>query len=101
MTLKMGSRSFSCRSRVYLRVGKRFIDSVVIQQRPFDGGSVMVWGGISFRSRTALVVVDGTFTGIRYSDEIIRPHVLPFVQQHNATLQQDNAHMSRWSSPSP
>ena len=51
----------------------------------------MVWGGISSRGRTALVVVDGTLTGIRYRDEIIRPHVLPFVQQHNATLQQDNA----------
>ena len=50
-----------------------------------------MWDGISSRGRTALVVVDGTLTGIRYHDEIIRPHVLPFVQQHNATLQQDNA----------
>ena len=57
----------------------------------------MVWGGISSRGRTALVVVDGTLTGIRYRDEIIRPHVLPFVLQHNATLQQDNArpHVAR------
>ena len=37
------------------------------------------------------MVVDGTLTGIRYREEIIRPHVLPFVQKHNATLQQDNA----------
>ena len=51
----------------------------------------MVWGGISSRGRTALVVVDGTPSGIRYRDEIIRPHVLPIVQQHNATLQQDTA----------
>ena len=41
--------------------------------------------------KIALKVVDGTLTGIKYRDEIIRPHVLPFVQQHNATLQQDNA----------
>ena len=79
------------RSRGYRRVGERFHDSCVIQRRPFGGGSVMVWGGISARGRTALVVVDGTLTGIRYRHEIIRPHVLPFVQQHNATLQQDNA----------
>ena len=51
----------------------------------------MVWGEISSCGRTALVVVDGTLTGIRYHDEIKRPHVLSFMQQHDATLQQDNA----------
>ena len=78
--------------RVYCRVGKRFHESCVIERRPFGGGSVMVWGGISSRGRTALVIADGTLTGIRYRDKIIQPHVLPFVQQRNATLQQDNAH---------
>ena len=79
------------RSRVYRRVGELFHDSCVIQRRrPFGGGCVMVWGGILSRGRTALVAVD-TLTGIRYHDEIIWPHVLSFVQQHNATLQQDNA----------
>ena len=63
----------------------------MIQRRPFGIGSVMVLGGISSRGRTALVVVDGTLTSIRYRDEIIRPHILLFVQQHNATLQQGNA----------
>ena len=83
-------------SRVYRRVGERFHDSCVIQRCSFGG---MWWNLI--RGRTALVVVDGTLTGIRYRDEIIRPRVLPFVQQHNATLQQDNArpHVARWSSP--
>ena len=61
-------------SKMYRCVGECFHDSL-----------------ISSRGRTAHVVVDGTLTGIRYRDEIIRPHVLPFVQQHNATLQQDNA----------
>ena len=83
--------SSDSRSREYRRVGERFHDSCVIQRRSLGGGSVMVWSGISSRGRTALVVVYGTLTGIRYRDEIIRPHVLPFVQQHNATLQQDNA----------
>ena len=51
--------------RVYCRVGERFHHSCVIERRPFGGGSVMVWGGISSRGRTALVVADGTLTGIR------------------------------------
>ena len=85
------------RSRVYRRVGERFHDSCVIERRPFGGGSVMVWGGILSRGRTALVVVDGTLTGIRYREKIIRSHVLPFVQQRNATLKYDNArpHVAR------
>ena len=82
--------SINGRSRVYRSVGERFHDSCVIQRHPFGGGSIMVCGGLSSRGRTALVVVDGTLTGIRYRDEIIRPHVLPFVQQHSAMLQQDN-----------
>ena len=71
---------------MYRCVGEHFHHSCVIERRPFGGGSVMVWGGISSRGRTAIVVVDGTLTGIRYRDEIIQAHVLPFVQQHNATL---------------
>ena len=60
---------------------------------------VVPWCGVTSHPvpETVLVVVDGTHTGIRYRDEIIRPHVLPFVQQHNATLQQDNVrpHVAR------
>ena len=74
------------RSRVYCLVGELFHDSCVIERRPYGGGSVMVWGGISSRGRTAIVVVDGTLTDIRYRDEIIQAYGLPFVPQHNATL---------------
>ena len=66
------------RSRVYRRVGERFHDSCVIERRPFGGGSVMVWGGILSRGRTALVVVDGTLTGIRYREKnhtVSRPSI--------------------------
>ena len=63
---------------MYRRVGERFHDSCVIERRPFSGGSVMVWVGISSRGRKALVDVDGTLTVIRYRDEIIWPHILLF-----------------------
>ena len=35
------------RSREYRRISERFLDSYVIQRRPFGGGSVILWGGIS------------------------------------------------------
>jgi hypothetical protein len=50
-------------------------------------------------SRTALVVVAGNLTGMRYRDEIVQPYVIPFIQAqaNNVTFQQDNArpHVAR------
>ena len=79
--------------RVYRRPGERFTDVNVRQHHQFGGGSVMVWGGISIHHRTPLYVVDGNLTGIRYLNEIIRPLVLPGLQQigSGAVLQDDNA----------
>ena len=52
----------------------------------------MIWGGITTRHRTQLEVINGNLTGIRYH-EVLRPHVLPFLQVHghHITLRQDNA----------
>ena len=55
----------------------------------------MVWGGISVRSRTELLVLNGTLTGQRYINEVLQPVVLPFVQQHHVVLQDDNARPHR------
>ena len=70
---------------------------LVIERDRLGGGSVMVCGGISHGLKSQLVVVDGNLTAARYRDEILRPHVIPFLQQHNLTLQQDNArpHVAR------
>ncbi|GFY22094.1 transposable element Tcb2 transposase [Trichonephila clavipes] len=39
----------------------------------------MVWGGISIGGRTDLHIIrNGTLTGRRYTDEILRPHVIPY-----------------------
>ena len=75
------------------------MDDCVVQRRQFGGGSVMVWGGITTHGRTPLQVINGNLTGIRYRDEIIQPHVIPFIrrQQNPVNLQQDNArpHVAR------
>ncbi|GFX83819.1 transposable element Tcb2 transposase [Trichonephila clavipes] len=39
----------------------------------------MVWSGISIGGRTDLHIIrNGTLTGRRYADEILRPHVIPY-----------------------
>ena len=85
------------RQRVYRHNGEGFADACVVERDRFGGGSVMVWGGISHGLKPQLVVNDGNLTAARYRDEILRPHVIPFLQQHNLTLQQDNArpHVAR------
>lgn len=81
------------RGLVYRRQGERFADNCVLQRSMMRGGSVMVWGGISYTARTNLVIINGNLTGIGYRDEIITPHVEPFLNANGPgmILQQDNA----------
>ena len=52
----------------------------------------MVWGGVSLQHRTDLVVIAGNLNAVRYREDILLPHVAPFLQAHpDMTLQQDNA----------
>ena len=85
------------RQSAYRRNGERFANACVVERDRFGGGSVMVWVGISHGSKSQMVVIDGNLTVARYIDEILRPHVIPFLQQYNLTLQQDNAmpHVAR------
>lgn len=59
----------------------------------WGGGAVMVWAGISRDARTPLVFIQGNLTAQRYIDEVLTPHVIPFMEQHGQlqTLQHDNA----------
>ena len=52
----------------------------------------MVWGGMSQHHRTELVVNAGNLNAVRYREDILLPHVVPFLQAHpDMTLQHDNA----------
>ncbi|GFW40415.1 DDE_3 domain-containing protein [Trichonephila clavipes] len=52
----------------------------------------MVWGAIAYDSRSTLIVMCETLTGICYVDDILRPHVGPFLNGlPGAIFQQDNA----------
>ncbi|GFW74435.1 hypothetical protein TNCV_2413341 [Trichonephila clavipes] len=45
----------------------------------------MVWGAIIYDSRSTLIVMRGTLTGQRYVDDILRPHVGPFLNGLSGT----------------
>lgn len=64
---------------VYRRDGERYSQCNIRPSRNFGGGSVMLWGGISLRGRTELVVVNqGTMTADRYIRDILEEHVVPY-----------------------
>ncbi|GFW79564.1 transposable element Tcb2 transposase [Trichonephila clavipes] len=51
----------------------------------------MVWGAIAYDSRSTSIVMRGTLTGQRYVDDILPPHVGPFLNGlPGAIFQQDN-----------
>lgn len=81
------------RHRVYRRVNEHYADACVEERDRFGGGaSIMVWGGISHGQRTPLVPIRGNLNAVKYRDDILAPHVVPFLQANpNFTLQQDNA----------
>ncbi|GFX12210.1 transposable element Tcb2 transposase [Trichonephila clavipes] len=57
-----------------------------------DDNRVRVWRRPAYDSRSRLIVMCGTLTGQRYIDDILRPHVGPFVNGlSGAIFQQDNA----------
>ncbi|GFV02692.1 transposable element Tcb1 transposase [Trichonephila clavipes] len=65
--------------------------NTVLRQTAHTAG-VMVWGAIAYDSRSTLIAMRGTLTSQRYVDDILRPHVLPFINGlPGAIFQQDNA----------
>ncbi|GFV50353.1 transposable element Tcb1 transposase [Trichonephila clavipes] len=60
----------------------------------------LVWGAIAYDSRSTLIVMRGTLTGLSCVDDILRPHVGPFLNgPHGAIFQLDNArpHTARFA----
>lgn len=89
---------FSGRSRVYRRRGERYSRSCIVEKEQCGGGSVMMWGGISLHTKTALVTVQGRLNARAYQNQIVRPHIVPHVRANRGMiLAQDNApcHVAR------
>ena len=79
------------RQRVWRREGERYDSCCEIDR--WGGPSVMVWASIFTRTRTPLVIVEGNLTAQCYVTEVLRPHLLPFLQAHPdiTVFQQDRA----------
>ena len=90
-------RTLDGRMRVWRRQGERFADCCTDRVTAFGGGSIMVWGGISVRGKTDLVIIGGNLNAVRYRDQILRPVAVPYLQNMgpNAILQDDNARPHR------
>ena len=48
----------------------------------FGGGGVTVWGCFSLNCKLDIFVLDGTLTGQKYLDQILRPLVVPHFDNH-------------------
>jgi hypothetical protein len=56
------------RKRVYRRRKERFARNCVLEVNNFSGGSVMIWGAISYARKTLLGHIPGA---------VLTPHMLP------------------------
>ncbi|GFT18060.1 transposable element Tcb2 transposase [Trichonephila clavipes] len=67
------------RVRVWRRPGERYNFPHTVLRHTSRTASVMVWGGIAYDNRSTLIVMRGTLTGQHYVDDILQPHVGPFL----------------------
>ncbi|GFY28594.1 transposable element Tc3 transposase [Trichonephila clavipes] len=80
------------RVRAWRRPGEPYHSSHTVLRHTARTAGVMVWEGIAYDSRSTLIVMRGTLTGQRYVDDILRPHIGPFLNGlPGAIFQQDNA----------
>lgn len=87
-------RSPDGRERVWRRPHERFAECTFSPRISFQGGSIMVWAGISLEARTELYIVPrGSITAARYIDEILQDFVVPYAGfiGNDFVLMHDNA----------
>ncbi|GFX08309.1 transposable element Tcb1 transposase [Trichonephila clavipes] len=79
------------RVRVWRHAGGWYNSPHTVLRHTARRAGVMVWGTIAYDSRSTFIVMRGTLTGQLYVDDILRPHVGPFLNGlPGAIFQQDN-----------
>ncbi|GFT78190.1 transposable element Tc3 transposase [Trichonephila clavipes] len=80
------------RVRVWRLPGEQYNFPHTVLRPTARTASVMVWGATVYDRRSTLIVMRRTLTGQRYVDDILRPHLGPFLNSlPGAIFQQDNA----------
>ncbi|GFX55762.1 transposable element Tcb2 transposase [Trichonephila clavipes] len=93
--------SLECDTRrvlVWRDRGTRNNPAFVRERSQYRRAGWMVWDGISIGGRTDLHIIrNGTLTGRKYADEILRPHVIPYAGAigDSFVFQDDNARRHR------
>ncbi|GFX52962.1 transposable element Tcb1 transposase [Trichonephila clavipes] len=93
--------SLECDTRrvlVWRDRGTRNNPAFVRERSQYRRAGWMVWSRISIGGRTDLHIIrNGTLTGRRYADEILRPHVIPYAGaiRDSFVFQDDNARPHR------
>ncbi|KAI4465039.1 transposable element-related [Holotrichia oblita] len=88
------------RMRVRRRRGERRDIQFPVERHVHRAVGVMVWGAIAYGSRSQLVFIQTTMNAQHYIDEVVEPHILPYLQTlEDPLFQQDNApsHVARIS----
>ncbi|GFX71114.1 transposable element Tcb2 transposase [Trichonephila clavipes] len=67
------------RIRMWRRPGERYNSPHTVLRHAAHTAGVMVWEALAYDSLSTLIVMLGTLTGQRYVDDILRPHVGPFL----------------------
>ncbi|GFV33673.1 transposable element Tc1 transposase [Trichonephila clavipes] len=80
------------RVRLWMHPGERYNSPHTVLRQTARTAGVMVWGTITYDSRSTLIVMRGTLTGQRYVDDIIQPHVGSFLNGLTGEIfHEDNA----------
>ncbi|PRD19385.1 UNVERIFIED_CONTAM: hypothetical protein NCL1_57480 [Trichonephila clavipes] len=77
-------------------VVKHLNPAFAIQRHTTPTAGVMVWGAISYNTRSLLVFIRGTMAAQWYVHNILQPHMLPLMQRPPGTIfQQDKLGLIR------
>ncbi|KAL1493686.1 hypothetical protein ABEB36_009381 [Hypothenemus hampei] len=90
---RFGIHPDSRRVRIWRQPGNENRLQHVQEVHSFRGGTIMVWGGISFGGRTDLVLIENFLNAVSYRNQILQPIVLPYAAAvgENFILMHDNA----------
>ena len=70
------------RLRVRRRPNEACNQQMIYETEPFGGGSVMVWGCISYDCKLDLITIPMTLNAQRYQQEVLDAAVIPHFDDH-------------------